>query len=220
YPTSPDRYRDYVNEFGKRSTAAILSVGWSDDKRDSALAPTRGTYQRAGLEGSLFGDLRYYKASYQGQYFWPLNKSLTLAFNGQLDYGKGLAGRPYPLLKNVYAGGIGSIRGYEAYSMGERDTPYGDILGGSKRVVGNVELLMPFPGTQQDRTLRWFLFADAGNVFSDRQNIDFGDLRYSAGIVISWQSPIGPLKLSFGKALNAKPDDRTQSFQFQIGTGF
>ncbi|MCK9507240.1 MAG: outer membrane protein assembly factor BamA [Pigmentiphaga sp.] len=220
YPTSPDRYRDYVNEFGKRSTAAILSVGWSDDKRDSALAPTRGTYQRAGLEGSLFGDLRYYKASYQGQYFWPLNKSLTLAFNGQLDYGKGLAGRPYPLLKNVYAGGIGSIRGYEAYSMGERDTPYGDILGGAKRVVGNVELLLPFPGTQQDRTLRWFLFADAGNVFADRQNIDFGDLRYSAGIGISWQSPIGPLKLSFGKALNAKPDDRTQSFQFQIGTGF
>jgi outer membrane protein insertion porin family len=37
---------------------------------------------------------------------------------------------------------------------------------------------------------------------------------------ISWVSPIGPLKLSFGKALNAKENDRTQPFQFQLGTGF
>nr|WP_124082020.1 outer membrane protein assembly factor BamA [Pigmentiphaga humi] len=220
YDSSPQRYIDYVNTFGGRSNAVIFSVGWSNDKRDSALAPTRGTYQRAAAESSLFGDLRYYKGSYQHQYFWPITRSLTLALNGQVDYGKGFGGRPYPLLKNVYAGGIGSVRGYAGGGLGPRDSKNGDSLGGAKRVIANAELLLPFPGTQQDRTLRWFLFTDAGNVYADDENINLGQLRYSAGIGLSWQSPIGPLKISFGKALNAKSNDRTQSFQFQIGTGF
>ena len=137
-----------------------------------------------------------------------------------MDYGKGFGGRPYPLLKNVYAGGIGSVRGFDGGSLGPRDSKNGDSLGGAKRVIANAELLLPFPGTQQDRTLRWFVFADAGNVYSDEESINLGQLRYSAGIGLSWQSPIGPLKISFGKALNAKPQDRTQMFQFQIGTGF
>ncbi|MDH2236922.1 outer membrane protein assembly factor BamA [Pigmentiphaga sp. GD03639] len=220
YDSSPQRFIDYVNTFGARSNAVIFSVGWSNDRRDSALAPTRGTYQRAAGETSLFGDLRYYKASYQHQYYWPITRSMTLALNGQVDYGKGFGGRPYPLLKNVYAGGIGSVRGFDGGSLGPRDSKNGDSLGGAKRVIANAELLLPFPGTQQDRTLRWFLFADAGNVYADEENINLGQLRYSAGIGLSWQSPIGPLKISFGKALNAKPQDRTQSFQFQIGTGF
>ncbi|NYE22058.1 outer membrane protein assembly factor BamA [Pigmentiphaga litoralis] len=220
YDNSPQRYLDYVSAFGPRSNAVIFSVGWSNDRRDSALAPTRGTYQRAAAESSLFGDLRYYKASYQHQYFWPITRDFTLALNGQVDYGKGFGGKPYPLLKNLYGGGIGSVRGYEGGSLGARDPRYGDSLGGAKRVIASAELQLPFPGTQQDRTLRWFTFVDAGNVYSDEQNVNLGELRYSTGLGLSWQSPIGPLKISIGKAINPKPQDRTQMFQFQIGTGF
>lgn len=220
YDSSPQRYLDYVNSFGARSNALIFSVGWSNDRRDSALAPTRGTYQRAAAETSVFGDLRYYKASYQQQYFWPINRDFTLALNGQVDYGKGIGDKPYPLLKNMYGGGIGSVRGYEGGSLGPRDAKNGDSLGGAKRVIASAELQLPFPGTQQDRTLRWFTFVDAGNVYSDDQAVNLGELRYSTGLGLSWQSPIGPLKISIGKAINPKSTDRTQMFQFQIGTGF
>ncbi len=218
--TSPERYQQYVNQFGRSSNALIGSVGWTRDERDSAIAPTRGTYRRANGELAFAGDLRYYKLSYQHQVYWPVSRLLTLAVNGQVDYGDGIGSKPYPLLKNVFAGGIGTVRGFDGGSLGPRDRVTNDSLGGASRVIANVEALFPFPGSQQDRTLRWFAFVDAGNVFDSGQRIDLSDLRYSTGVGISWLSPIGPLKMSLATPLNAKAGDREQRFQFQIGTGF
>jgi outer membrane protein insertion porin family len=147
----------------------------------------------------------------------PLYRSLILATNAEFDYGRGLGGKAYPLFKNFYAGGIGSVRGYEPASLGTKD-PYGGSLGGATRIVGNVELQVPFPGA--DKSLRWFTFFDVGNVFDEGQKVRAQDLRTSVGMGISWISPMGPLKLSFGKALNAKPEDKRQGFQFTMGTGF
>jgi outer membrane protein insertion porin family len=219
-PTSPERYQQYVNQFGRSSNALIGSIGWARDERDSAIAPTRGTYRRANAELAFAGDLRYYKLSYQHQVYWPINRMMTLAVNGQIDYGDGIGNKPYPLLKNVFAGGIGTVRGFDGGSLGPRDRITNDSLGGASRVVGNVEALFPFPGSQQDRTLRWFVFVDAGNVYDAGRPIDLSDLRYSTGLGVSWLSPIGPLKMSLGTPLNAKAGDREQRFQFQIGTGF
>jgi outer membrane protein insertion porin family len=78
---------------------------------------------------------------------------------------------------------------------------------------------MPFPGSGTDRSLRWFGFLDGGQVYSGG-GMKLSDLRYSTGLGVSWISPVGPLKLSFGKPLNAKPGDRPEHFQFQMGTGF
>jgi outer membrane protein insertion porin family len=61
---------------------------------------------------------------------------------------------------------------------------------------------------------------DAGQVWGADELVRAGDLRYSAGLGIAWISPIGPLKLSYALPLNDKTGDRTQRFQFQIGTGF
>ncbi|WAV93018.1 outer membrane protein assembly factor BamA [Oxalobacter aliiformigenes] len=227
YWDSPERYKDFVRDFGDGDSASAyaipLTVAWARDSRDSSLVPTKGRYQKANLEVSMLGDMKYYKASYQHQYFIPMFEGGTLALNGMFDYGKGLGGKPYPVFKNVYAGGMGTVRGYESSSLGQVEYDYdGDreYLGGTKRVVGNVELQFPMPGMGGDRTLRWFTFLDGGNVFTDEQDIDFGDLRYSAGFGVSWVSPIGPLKLSYGFPLNAKEGDRKEAFQFQLGTGF
>jgi outer membrane protein insertion porin family len=145
-----------------------------------------------------------------------------LALNGEADYGRGIGGKPFPVFKNFYAGGIGSVRGYEGSSLSVNPQPNVDPVGGQARLIANAELQFPFPGTGVDRSLRWFTFFDAGNVFNldQGEKLRAGDLRYSTGIGISWISPIGPLKLSYGKPLNAKENDRTQNFQFQLGTGF
>ncbi len=217
-PLSPLRYVDYVNRFGEETQALIGTVGWARDSRDNILVPTRGRYQRAFLEvGTPALDLQYYRLTYQYQRFMPLTTRFTLAFNGEAGVGGGYRGKAYPLFKNFYAGGIGSVRGYDGGSLGPRDAG-GDPLGGTRRVNGSVEALLPLPGA--DRTLRALAFVDAGQVWGPDQPIRFGDLRYSAGIGIAWVSPIGPLKLSYAYPLKREPLDRLQRFQFQIGTGF
>jgi outer membrane protein insertion porin family len=220
---SPELYKKYVSDFGNgteaKTTSFPLTVAWQRDSRDSALVPTVGRYQRANFEVAPLGSLKYYRAIYQHQYFQPLFRTITLALNGEFDYGRGMGGKAYPIFKNFYAGGIGSVRGYEGSSLGPR-AANGDPLGGTSRIIANAELQFPFPGQGADRTLRWFTFVDGGNVFAEGEKIRASQMRYSTGIGISWVSPVGPLKLSYGKALNAKPDDRVQTFQFQLGTGF
>lgn len=215
---SPSTYINYVNQFGTEPDAVLGTIGWARDDRDNILVPTRGSYHRAFAEFALpVLDLRYYRLIYQYQQFRPVTRNFTLAGNVELGWGGSYAGREYPLFKNFYAGGIGSVRGYDSGSLGPVD-PLGQRIGGTRRINGSLEGLLPLPGA--DRTLRAFAFVDGGWVWGPDDKIRFGDLRYSTGIGIAWISPIGPLKLSYALPLNQKEGDRTQRFQFQIGTGF
>jgi outer membrane protein insertion porin family len=202
-----------------------MTVGWVSDTKDSAILPTRGGIQRAGLEVSPGGDLKYYKANYQLQKFFPVTRSMVLMLNGELGYGKGIGGLEMPFYKNFYAGGVGSVRGYDTASLG----PYekngsNDIvrLGGTRRVVFNAELSLPAPGFGTDKSLRFGPFFDAGQVYADSTPgvTDSGAIRMSAGLAATWVSPFGPLKFSLAKALNNEDNDKLQSFQFQMGNTF
>ena len=84
----------------------------------------------------------------------------------------------------------------------------------------NAELYVPFPGAGNDRTLRLFGYMDAGNVWGEKESMSFSDMRASVGVGISWVSPVGPLKLSYGKPIRYKDYDKIQRLQFQIGTAF
>jgi outer membrane protein insertion porin family len=216
--SSPFRYIDYVNRFGSSAGALLGTIGWSRDSRDNILTPNRGHFQRAFLEvGTPVLDLQYYKLTYQYQQFNPLTNKFTLAFNGQAGYGGGYEGKDFPLFKNFFVGGIGTVRGFEAGSLGPRDIN-GDPLGGVKELNGSIEALATLPGA--DRSLRGLFFVDAGNVWGAGEAIKFADLRAAAGAGIAWISPIGPLKLSLAQPIRSQPGDRVQRFQFQIGTGF
>jgi len=225
YENSPQAYQQFVEDYGQTTNSLILNAGWSKDTRDSALYPTKGAFTRLSATAGTFS-LKYYMLSAQQQYFLPIGRDYTLAFNALFDYGNAYGGdKPFPIIKDVYAGGIGTVRGYLGNSLGPRDPVTGTFLGGSKRVVGNLQFYFPFPGTQRDRTLRMFVFTDAGQVFGadgagNDTNVNFNDLRYSAGIGLAWLSPMGPLQLVYAKPLNAKPGDNTQVFQFQVGTSF
>lgn len=217
---TPQAYKDYVNEYGRVSNVVPVTMGWSRDARDSALVPSRGYFTRANAEvGTPAGGTKYWKVDLQQQYYYSFARGFVLGLNGQLGYGKGIGGT-YPIFKNYYAGGIGSVRGYEPSSLGPRDKTTNDPIGGAKMAVANVELTFPLPGTGYDRTLRVFTFFDAGNVWGDSQSINFSDLRYGYGLGLAWISPIGPLKLSLGFPLVKHAGDQYQKFQFQIGTAF
>jgi outer membrane protein insertion porin family len=191
--------------------------------------------------------MQYYKGNYQYQQFFPINKQYTFAVNGEVGYAKAFGDKPYPIFKNFYAGGLGSVRGFEQNSLGPRDVPLtgqteGAAIGGTKKAILNAELSTPFPGAGNDRTLRLYGFFDVGNVWGDRSQYSYFNnaqwdsitkIRASLGIGISWISPLGPLRIAYafpvvyekgeGNALDQAtyiPKDRIQRIQFQIGTSF
>ncbi len=215
----PAAYLAYANEFGYSSKTLPLTIGWGRDSRDSAIVPTSGSYQRANGEWGIAGDARYLRSSYQYQQYIPLNKQFTIALNGELGWGKGLSSRAFPVFKGYYAGGLGSVRGFDQGTLGPRDIT-GSYIGGPKKVVANIELQTPFPGAGNDRSLRLFGFIDVGNVFAEKEKYDFNTFRASAGVGLSWLSPLGPLRFAYAVPVRKFPGDKIQKFQFQVGTSF
>ena len=222
--TSPLRYQDYVNRFGASNTTLLGTAGWLKETIDSRLYPTKGHSNRLIGEFALpGGSLRYYRATFQHQNFTAIpliSRGTTLMLNAEAGYANGYSGRQLPFFKNYYAGGIGSVRGYESGSLGPVDLATGEHLGGNRRLVGNAELLFPLPGSGQDKSMRVGVFVDGGQVWGTDDKISLSDLRYSAGVSLSWSSPVGPLRFSYASPINKKPDDKIQRLQFQLGTVF
>lgn len=219
----PMSFIDYADQYGYSSISVPVTVGWARDRRDSALAPNSGRYQRANAEWSVAGDARYLRATYQFQEFIPVTKQLTAAFNAEAGWGVGVGGRSYPAFKNFYGGGLGSVRGFEQGSLGPRDAS-GTSMGGNRKFNLNAEILSPFPGAGNDRTLRMFAFLDVGAVAGPEDSLainqDANSLRSSVGVGVSWISPVGPLRLALAKPIKKFDGDKIQTLQFQIGTNF
>lgn len=229
---TPLQYLRFSNKFcdGNNSCGNVslpLTAAWYGDTKDSAILPTRGSFQKLGFEVSPGGDLKYYKTTYQHQRFFPVTRNMVLMLNGELGYAKGLYGQEVPFYKNFYAGGVSSVRGFDTASLGpyEIDASGNTVrLGGTKRVIFNAELSMPLPGFGVDKSVRVGPFFDAGQVYSDNSNepglIDSSKIRMSAGLAATWVSPLGPLKFSLAQPLNSQVNDKIQRFQFQMGTTF
>ena len=223
---SPKQYLDYcANNSGCSSNSIQLSTAWTHDTRDNILFPNRGVLQRLSGEVGLPGlDLEYYKVEFKNSWYLDLSKNLTLLLNGELGYADTYGSKAYPFFKNFYAGGVGSVRGYDNGTIGPRDIDPSSGLkfsvGGTKRVVGNAELFFPVPLIKDSKQFRLSAFIDTGSVYTANQSIELSQLRYSAGVGISWYSPFGPLKLVLAKPINKKPDDITQTLQFQLGQQF
>lgn len=225
-PASPQQYLKFcANTSGCGSDSVVGTVSWIHDSRDNILFTNKGVLQRLTLEGSLpVLDLQYYKIDYKHSWYKELNNDFTLMLNGEIGYAQSYGGKNFPFFKNFFSGGVNSVRGYNVASLGPRDinpTRGRDFaVGGQKLLIGNVELFFPVPGVTGSKQFRMSTFIDGGNVFSQDQAYDIGDLRYSAGLGLSWFSPFGPLKLVFAKALNPQPRDDLQVLQFQFGQQF
>ncbi|TAH12502.1 MAG: outer membrane protein assembly factor BamA [Curvibacter sp.] len=218
----PVVYEDHVKEFGSSSTAVPLTLGWARDTRDSALVPSSGKVLRTNAEWSVGGELRYVRGTAQYQQFFPLSRKVTAAFNSEIALGAATTSASYPVFKNYYAGGLGSVRGFEQGSLTTAAQRAGSLVatGGAKRVTFNGEILTPLPGGGNDRTLRVFGFVDVGGVYGPNESIQLGDMRSSFGVGLSWISPVGPLRLAFARPITKFEGDKIQGLQFQIGTTF
>ncbi|MDP1522876.1 MAG: outer membrane protein assembly factor BamA [Methylotenera sp.] len=223
---SPKQYIDFCgNTTGCSSDSVVASAGWAHDTRDSIMFTTNGVLQKLTGEVSLpILDLNYYKIDYKQAWFKNVYKDFTFMLNGEIGYADSYGDKKYPFFKNYFMGGVNSVRGYDNGSLGPRSIKdsagLNYAIGGTKRLLGNAELFFPVPGLKDSKQFRLSTFIDAGNVWGTESGYSLSDLRYSAGVGISWLSPFGPLKLVYAKPLNSKDGDNTQNLQFQLGSQF
>jgi outer membrane protein insertion porin family len=229
--STPQPYLTYMMDYGATypgypatlNTYNIpVTIGWSRDGRDSALIPSTGSLQQLSVEaGTPLGNMMFYRMFGQYQKYHSFSKGNILSFNGEVGYGEAYGKYPFPITKNYYVGGIGSVRGYSPGSLGptfyNQNTGLNQPTGGQSKIVTNVEYTVPVPGSGVDKTLRVFGFVDGGNVYGENINLV---LRYSYGLGLSWISPLGPLKFSYGIPIKSLPTDNIQRLQFQVGTAF
>lgn len=215
------RYSDFIDRKGDTFNTFTLNLGWSSDSRDNALLPTRGLSQSVRAEVAVpGGDLQYYKLRYKNNMYFPLSSDLTFALKGELGYGEGYGDtEELPFFQNFYAGGIRSVRGFRANTLGvkEDDQP----LGGNLMVTGGAEVIFPVPFMKKTlKSFRLSAFADFGNVYDVDQDFETSLLRYSTGLSAIWISPFGAMTVSIAAPFNEQDGDETETFQFSLGSTF
>ncbi|MFL6622387.1 MAG: outer membrane protein assembly factor BamA [Sulfurifustis sp.] len=221
--TSAQIAKDFVATEGSPVKAVKLTLGWSSDSLDSIIFPSRGTLQRLSGEASVPGsDIEYYKVSYLIGRYWPVTDTSSLRARLEYGFGNGYGDTStLPFFKNFYAGGVSTVRGYRASSLGPRDAVVDQTVGGNRRVLTNVELFFPVPGvTRDEKSMRLSTFVDGGMVYGPSERLDLGELRYSAGLAFNWFSPVGPLSFSYAVPLNKQSGDQIEGFQFTLGVPF
>ncbi len=200
-----------------------LETGWARDSRNGFFRPTRGTFQRLGAEVSLPGStINYYKIDYRNKTYFTPAEDWTFMLGGRIAYGDtyGDSGTDlYPFYENFYAGGNRSVRGYRANTLGPRDEN-NDPIGGAFVTTGSLELMLPIPFLKEQKTTRVAWFVDVGNVYRNIDSFDAGELRYTTGISVRWNSPVAPIEISYGYPLNDQDGDQVESLQFSFGNVF
>ncbi|MEE2736138.1 MAG: outer membrane protein assembly factor BamA [Pseudomonadota bacterium] len=201
------------------------------------LLPNAGRSQSISLEMTLPGsDLEFFRINYAGQIFFPLSRLFTLRLRADLGYGEAYGDtNVFPFYKNFYTGGMGSVRGYKDNTLGPRGTPspldnYSrfDPIGGNVLVETSAEILFPLPFVKDRQQIKSVLFFDAGNVFNTNcavisvicNDIEDGELRYSAGLAVTWITGFAPLSFALAFPFNEKSGDESEVFQFEIGRTF
>lgn len=218
--------RSFVEKYGSSFDQILLTAGWRYNSLNQANFPTSGLYQYLGAILSIpvsDKSLSYYKLNYKAAFYKPIAKDFTLILKGNLGYGDGYGDQAVlPFFKNYFAGGIGSVRGYESNTLGPRDSR-NDPLGGNLLITGSAGVAVPQPFSED---LRPVLFIDAGNVFNtnsqDTINRHFAinQLRFSAGLEVEYRSMFGPLVFSLAAPFHMKEGDKKEVFQFTVGTSF
>jgi outer membrane protein insertion porin family len=232
--------QDFINREGSKFDIIRLTAAFAYDTRNKAIFPDWGMQHRLTSEVSLPSpgkSLEFYKISYRGQWFKPMFWKFVFALKGDVGYGDSFGdAEGLPFFENYYGGGPRSVRGFQENTLGPRDT-FGRPLGGFMKLMGGAEVLFPMPYLKKAaESLRLSVFFDAGNIYGytsridpnnpfgplirRRQDVDLGELRYSAGFGGTWMSPFGVVSVSWAKPFNTQPTDEIQMFQFNFGTSF
>ncbi|MBU1205881.1 MAG: outer membrane protein assembly factor BamA [Proteobacteria bacterium] len=201
------------------STTSSITLSLRRDARDQYLDPSKGSDNSISMEyagGPLGGSNYFTRYSANSAWFFTPFGKITFVGRGRIGYIQGNEGHTIPLYERYRLGGIHTIRGFKAYTIGPKD-PNGEVIGGDKELLFNFEALFPLITSIK---LKGLIFFDAGNAFDIGEPYRLDKLRTSAGAGIRWISPVGPLRLEWGYNLNAREGEQRHGWDFAIGTFF
>ncbi len=210
------------------STTSAVTPRLSYDTRNHFFSPTEGTRSTLSVKvAGLGGDNRFIRSDASVAWYYPIlanfewGRNFALMLGGRIGYGESWTDRELPLFERYFAGGINSVRGYEYRTLGPRECPKDEpecddpeAVGGNKQLILKTELHFPIANQWG---FRGSVFFDQGQAFGPRENIRLEDLKRSVGLAMQWQSPIGPVKLSWAFPINAEPTDRKEVLGFAFG---
>ncbi|HKY33367.1 MAG TPA: outer membrane protein assembly factor BamA [Candidatus Polarisedimenticolia bacterium] len=196
----------------------------------------------------LGGENSFVKPQAEFQFYLPMPRKTYLAFHGEFGYIRPLQGDVLPTYERYFLGGERSLRNYSTRSVGpsgfictfgsagavesEEDCPpcplgfcnarqpgafETSVVGGTRKALLNVEYVVPL-----SEPVDLVFYLDAGNAYAEWEPMSLSDFRGDAGVELRFFLPVfgAPLRLIYGKTLNAEGDDDTKSFLFSIGTTF
>ena len=226
---------DYYGFYNDKYQKASVFFNVSFDNTDDFYTPREGmiaalNFEYASLSGDDFnatvgsgeenGFGSFVKTSAKlGLYYGMedlIDYDLILRFKARATIMTTGDNEKLPIAEKLFMGGIGSVRGYDPYSLTPLRDPndLNSRIGGKKRASSTVEASIPLSKAAK---MRLAFFYDYGMIGDDT----FDEItRSSAGVVLEWQSVFGPINLVFAKALDDKPGDRTATFEFSMGTKF
>ena len=215
-----DDASDTIKDEEGTSITSSITPAVVRDSRDSTIFPSKGSKHSLSIEyaGGVLGGTNYFtKYVASTAWYFPFFWDTVFMTRGVIGYAQGNKGRELPLFERFFLGGINAVRGFETYSIGPRDPDTGDVIGGNKELIFNIEYIFPL---SREAGIKGVVFFDAGNAFDDHEHYAVRRLRTSAGAGIRWYSPIGPLRLEWGYNLDPKPDEKQSNWDFTIGVTF
>ena len=215
-----DTAAEIIKEQEGNSVTNSIATALVRDSRDSAIFPMKGSKNSISIEyaGDFLGGSNYFtKVVGSTTWYFPIFWDTVFMTRGIIGYAQGNQGRELPIFERFYLGGMNTVRGFETYSIGPKDPDSGDIIGGDKELIFNIEYIFPL---LKGAGVKGVVFFDAGNAFNDDQDYNLDQLRTSVGLGVRWYSPMGPLRLEWGYNLDPKPDEDHSNWDFSIGTMF
>jgi outer membrane protein insertion porin family len=216
---SPILQEEFAKGLQKTHSIILSAVRNTTDKY---FDPSRGTVASSSLEyagGPLGGDSQFVKYFLNFKGYHPVTASTVLSGNFLWGHTISTEGGRVPIFERYFLGGPYSIRGFKSRTVSPKDPNTGELIGGNKELVMNVEYIFPLVG---EVGFKGVLFFDAGSAYrqGDWPWSGAAPMKYAAGLGVRWYSPMGPLRLEWGWNLNPVEGEPRKVAEFTIGTAF
>lgn len=179
---------------------------------------TKGSINSLSFEyagGFLGGDEYFNRYEARSAWFFPVKWGTAIMAQGRVGLVSRRSGGNLSVFQKYNLGGINTVRGFDYGTISPREGV--NFVGGEKMMAYNLEYRFPLAGEQG---VSGVFFFDAGNVFRRDESFTFSGIRKSVGAGIRWYSPMGPLRLEYGRNLDPKPWESSGRWEFTVGGMF
>ena len=192
------------------------------DVRDTRFLPSDGYLIRLEQDVAGLGDTQFIRHEATGSYYYPFTPNWVLNLAARGGYIFGYGGENVRLFDRFFLGGQ-TLRGFKFAGVGPRDITTDDALGGNLLFTTTAEQRFPL-GLPEELRMFGRVFVDAGTLTDLDVNgpeiADSGSIRASAGVGLSWLSPLGPIAIDLSQAFLKEDEDETEFFRLSFGTRF